>query len=166
MMDMTARLALPLLSAGQSQKEVFHNEALQRIDACLAPCVIGAASATPPASPAVGDCYVVGSAATGAWAGKAGSLAAFTEGGWRFIAGREGLRLWVSGQNVEAVFHGGAWEFGSLRGAQVVIGGVPVVGAQQGAIAGPAGGSVIDSQARATLGQILVALRAHGLIAT
>jgi hypothetical protein len=40
-----------------------------------------------------------------------------------------------------------------------------VVAARQGAIADPTGGSVVDTQARAALGQALSALRAHGLIA-
>jgi len=47
-----------------------------------------------------------------------------------------------------------------------VIGGEAVLGARQGAIAEPDGGSVVDTQARATLGAILAALRSHGLVAS
>lgn len=45
------------------------------------------------------------------------------------------------------------------------VDGVKVVGAQEGAITDPTGGSTIDSQARTAIGSILSALRAHGLIA-
>ncbi|MGL4312420.1 MAG: DUF2793 domain-containing protein, partial [Sphingomonas sp.] len=36
MAETTSRLALPLLAAGQAQKEMFHNEALALIDLALA----------------------------------------------------------------------------------------------------------------------------------
>jgi hypothetical protein len=39
-----------------------------------------------------------------------------------------------------------------------------VVGARDGAIAAPAGGTTVDTQARGTIGEILDALRQHGLI--
>lgn len=53
-MDQTPRFALPHLYPGQTQKEWFHNEALQRIDVLLCPAVDGPAMTSPPASPAVG----------------------------------------------------------------------------------------------------------------
>src|SRR3990170_1100521 len=114
-MDQTARFELPFLAPGQMQKELFHNEALQRIDMLLCPVVEGAPSASPPASPNVGSCYVVGTGATGAWEGKDGSLACFTDGGWGFVASSEGLTLVerVSGQFLRR--HGGAWELGIAR---------------------------------------------------
>ena len=164
-MDTTARYALPLLAAGQAEKESFHNEALQRVDACVAPSVAGAASATPPGSPTVGDCFIVGVGATGAWAGKVGSLAFYGDGGWRFIAAREGLRVWVSGQAGDALYRSGAWEYGIVRGNQLSVGGTKVVGAQQAAIGDPTGGSVVDAQSRSAIVSILAALRVHGLIA-
>ena len=164
-MDATTRLGLPLLIAGQAQKEIYHNEALQRIDACVAPCVVAPASASVPAGPAVGDCFLVGSGAAGAWAGQDQALAMFSAGGWRFVAAREGLRVWVTSTSSDAVFRSGEWDYGSVRGARLIIGGTTVVGTQQGAIGAPAGGTVIDSQGRTAIGQILVALRAHGLIA-
>lgn len=45
------------------------------------------------------------------------------------------------------------------------VDGVKVVGSRGSAIADPTGGSVIDAQARTTLGLILAAIRGHGLIA-
>src|SRR5688572_24198881 len=85
-MDQTARFALPYLAPGQLQKELFHNEALQRVDMLLCPVVEGPPAASPPVSPTAGSCYLVGSGASGAWAGNDGALACFTEGGWRFAA--------------------------------------------------------------------------------
>ena len=116
-MDETARFALPQLAPGQAQKEWAHNEALQRIDLMLCPAIDGAAMTTPPGSPVAGACYLVGTGATGAWAGRDAMLAGFTEGGWRFIAPIEGMRMLdrVSGQLV--VRRGGAWEAGISRAA-------------------------------------------------
>ena len=65
---------------------------------------------------------------------------------------------------VWANFRAGAWEFGLLRGSGVMIGGVQVVGSRAAPIASPAGGTTIDAEARATIDQMLNALRNHGLI--
>jgi hypothetical protein len=45
-----------------------------------------------------------------------------------------------------------------------VIGGQQVVGSRVAAIPSASGGTIIDSQARAVIDQILNALRQHGLI--
>lgn len=166
MTETTTRLALPLLIAGQAQKEIYHNEALQRLDACVAACVVDVASAVPPTSPSAGDSYIVGPGASGAWSGYDGAIAAYGAGGWRFVMAREGLRAFVASTAVDAVYSGGAWRYGALRGSSVTIDGNAVVGVRQSAIAGPTGGSVIDTQSRTAIAQILSAMRAHGLIAT
>src|SRR5688500_11114552 len=92
-MDQTARFAIPLLAPGQQQKELFHNEAVQRISLLLCPVVEGSPVANPPANPVIGSCYLVASGATGAWTGQDGALAGFTDGGWRFVAPVEGMRV-------------------------------------------------------------------------
>jgi len=51
-----------------------------------------------------------------------------------------------------------------LSGSALLLDGVQVVGARGSAIAAPAGGTTVDSEARTTLGQVLEALRRHGLI--
>jgi len=67
---------------------------------------------------------------------------------------------------VWASYRTGAWELGILRGSNVTIGGQQVIGARTSAIAAPAGGSVVDTEVRSAVGQILSALRLHGLIET
>lgn len=51
-----------------------------------------------------------------------------------------------------------------LSGLALLLDGVQVVGTRASAIASPAGGTTVDSEARATIGQLLEALRQHGLI--
>lgn len=165
MTEITPRLALPLLVPGQAQKEMFHNEALAALDLVVQASVAAIGINDPPATPALGACWIVGTAPTGAWAGQAGALAGWTAGGWRFVAASEGMAVWdqASGQVARRV--GGAWLDGAVTASRIVVGGVQVVGAQRPAIAGPAVGSVIDAEARAAISSMLAALRAHGLIA-
>lgn len=64
---------------------------------------------------------------------------------------------------------GGAGSFQVTDNAgsvEVSVNGVKVLGAQESAIADPAGGSTIDSEARTAISSILSALEAHGIIAT
>ncbi len=165
MTDQSARLSLPLLHVSQAQKEMTHNEALTRIDALLHGGVERVGEDTPPAAATPGQCWIVGTAPSGAWAGKAGRVAAMTAGGWRFVAPVEGMSLWWIGGETTAQFRGGAWRVGELRAARLLVAGTPVVGPQRPAIAGAEGGETRDVQARAVLDQLLGALREHGLIA-
>lgn len=164
-MSATARLAIPMLSAGQAQKEVYHNEALQTLDAVVAANVEEPPRISPPVSPALGACYIVAAGATGAWSGKQDNLACFTAAGWRFIPPIDGLSAYVRSTSIWAVYRNSAWETGTLRGSALNIGGQQVVGARGAAIAGPTGGTTIDAEARATITQLLTSLRLHGLIA-
>jgi hypothetical protein len=69
--------------ASQAQKEVTHNDGLNRLDAFVTP-VAKAILDAPPASPVVGDLYIVGSSPTGDFSGQAGKLAQYLTGGWVF----------------------------------------------------------------------------------
>lgn len=120
----------------------------------------------PPATPLAGQCFIVGGAPTGAWAGNESALAAFSAAGWRFVGPVAGLQAWVKSTSTWATYSGGAWELGALRGSRVMIGGVQVVGGRSAAVADVAGGATIDAEARSAIGAILTSLRAHGLIAT
>ncbi|WP_372733229.1 DUF2793 domain-containing protein [Novosphingobium sp.] len=73
----------------QAQKETTVNEALVAIDFLLASAVEGVVAA-PPATPLVGQAWIVGAAPTGAFAGHSGKIAGWTQGGWRFFSTRRG----------------------------------------------------------------------------
>jgi hypothetical protein len=165
MSEQTVRLALPLVDAGQAQKEVTHNEALAALDLLVQAGVVDVGVDGPPESPAPGQAWVVGSAPSGAWAGHANAIAGWTAGGWRFLTPCEGTEVWCVASERAARFRDGAWELGSLRGSALLIDGTPVVGARAAAIGNPTGGATVDAQARAAVGSILAALRGHGLIA-
>lgn len=152
--------------AGQAQKDLFHNEALQVLDAVVAAAVEGLPQAAPPASPAVGSGYIVGSSPSGDWAGHANQLAAYTSGGWRFVVPTDGMSAMVRTSGGMAVYRNGSWEIGQLRGSEVIVDGQKVVGARGATIASPAGGTMVDTEARAAIGEILAAMREHGLIAS
>ena len=132
----------------------------------MSAAVEGLPLAAPPVSPAVGSCYIVGASPSGTWSGQAGKLAAFTSGGWRFVAPFDGLEAIVRTNGSSAVYRNGAWEIGKLHGSEVAVDGLKVVGARQAAIAAPTGGTTADLEARAAIGAILAALRSHGLIET
>ena len=165
-MNSTPRLALPFLSVGQAQKETFHNEALQILDTLTQPAVEMAPSNMPPTAPSVGSCYIVGDSGAAEWGGQEGCLAAWTSGGWRFTPPFEGMTAFVRPSQDWAVYRAGSWELGVLRGESLNIAGKQVVGSQASAISDPAGGGVVDAEARASVVAVLAALRQHGLIET
>jgi len=134
------------------------------LDIAVAAAVEESPLSAPPSAPAPGACYIVAGPATGEWAGKEGSLAAFSSGGWRFVAPVEGMSAFVRSSVVWALYRAGAWELGAVRGSSLICGGQQVVGNRGGAIADPAGGTTVDAEARTAIGQILAAMRLHGLI--
>ncbi|MFN3576067.1 MAG: DUF2793 domain-containing protein [Tabrizicola sp.] len=77
---------MPLIAAQQNQPEVTHNEALLLMQGVWGG-VVGAGANTPPGSPADGDAHIVGPAPTGAWAGRANTIAVRIGGAWRFLPG-------------------------------------------------------------------------------
>jgi hypothetical protein len=165
-MSVTSRFAIPLLSAGQAQKEFFHNEAVQALEILACPAVEEGPRQTPAPTPTTGACFIVGNTPTGAWAGKAGALACYTAGGWRFVSASEGMAAYVRSTSSWAIFRNGAWELGIVRGSSVIIDGKQVVGSRASAITAPGGGATVDAEARTAIDQILAALRQHGLIET
>lgn len=137
------RLALPLLYAGQAQKEVTVNEALTLADLLLHSAIEGSI-ATPPASPTVGQTWLVAASPTGAWTGHAGHLAGWSEGGWRFIVPVAGLRVFDKSTGSFRLFDA-TWHAFSRPAA-------------------PSGGAVVDVQARSAISQLVDLLVSAGVI--
>ena len=164
MSEQSARFALPLLVAGQAEKEVCHNEALSRIDAALHASVVDGPLSDPPSAPSVGQTWVVGSGGSGDWAGQEGNLAAWTSGGWRFVPPILGMMAWHAVRGCWVYWTGSAWSDGQLPAASLIIGGVQVVGNRTESISNPSGGTAIDVEARAAVDAIIATLRSHGLI--
>lgn len=163
--DVTPRLLMPLLASGQAQKEVVHNEALQRLDMLVQATVASADLSTPPAQPVAGTCWIVAADATGAWAGRDGAIAQWTGGGWRFCNPRDGWQCYVADRNGHMTYGPGGWHDGPVASTGVYVDGVRVVGPRGEAINDPTGGQTVDMEARSCLVHVLAVLRAHGLIA-
>ncbi len=104
----TPRLAMPYLVASQAQKEVTHNDALNDMDFLAQSSVIDRTLNAPPASPANGDMYIVGTSPTGAWTGHAGHLAAWYSG-WKFKTPSAGWTVWAKNDSRLVYYTGSAW---------------------------------------------------------
>ena len=108
MPDQTANLALPYILSNQAQKHVTHNEALRRLDG-LVQLIVQSEGATPPGSPAEGQCFAVASSTTGAWSGRPSMLALFEDGGWTFLTPRTGWIGWFADVDRQKIWSGSAW---------------------------------------------------------
>jgi hypothetical protein len=108
-MDMTPRLKLPYIAPQQAQKQVTYNEAMRALDTLVHPVVKSRTLAAPPGSPAEGDAYLVAASPTGGWAGKAGKLAVFVDGGWLFHAPLDGWLLYVEADDQFVQRQAGVW---------------------------------------------------------
>ncbi|HEY6917052.1 MAG TPA: DUF2793 domain-containing protein [Allosphingosinicella sp.] len=163
MSEVSPRLSLPFLLAGQAQKEFFHNEALARIDMLLCAAVEGDALGLPPSAPEIGQSWIVAAGASGAWSGEGGALACWTSGGWRFVRPFEGLAVWNKARGVPLMWRGGGWSAGELVASKILIQGKQVIGERLPSIPSPAGGAIIDVEARAAIDAVRAALKSHGL---
>lgn len=143
--DTTRVAGLPLLVAGQAQKEFFINEALSILDA-LQPRAVTASQATPPSSPTEGDCFRVTAPATGAWSGHADSIAVLVAGDWHFVGPAQGMAVFDRSADHLLVFRTG-WKLAQ-------------------APAPPSGGTVVDIETRAAIAALVQALHAVGILAT
>ena len=139
----TPRFGLPLLFSGQSQKEFYVNEAHALADALLHAMCEGEA-ADPPAAPAEGDAWLVGTGGTGAWAGADGKMASYQAGNWLFAAPNDGMRLFDRSTGQMLLYHAG-WQ-------------------RPAAPAAPSGGTTVDAEARAAIGDLVSALIQAGIV--
>jgi hypothetical protein len=130
--------------------------------------VINATTATPPVSPTEGDAYIVATSPTGAWNGKAKTIAIYYNGGWLHIPGldsngsqiamssrQEGMMVYNQALNALQVFDGTNWQARYFLEA-----------AKQAAVADATGGATVDTEARAALNSLLAKCRTLGLITT
>ena len=104
----TPNIGLPYIDTGQSQKEVTHNEALNRLDVLVQGSVINVTTTAPPGSPTDGQAWIVAAGATGAWAGKEKQIAAWF-GGWKFLVPKEGWKVHNLGDDQTWAFDGTNW---------------------------------------------------------
>ncbi|MEQ1510535.1 MAG: DUF2793 domain-containing protein [Sphingopyxis sp.] len=142
----TDRLNLPLLAAGQAQKELTHNEAITKIDALLFPRAELAGLNTPPTTPLPGQCWLLGATPTADWAGMAFHLALWTSAGWRFSVLPLGSRVAVGANQTLWTLNASGWQVAA-------------------AITSPTAGTTIDVECRAAVTALLQALRSIGIIA-
>ncbi|GLQ34063.1 ribonuclease III [Amylibacter marinus] len=120
----TNEFGLPLLQASQAQKHVTVNEAITRLDAMVQMRLESISENQPPVSPNEGALYGVAPGAVAAWAGQEGMLAVFSNGGWVFIAPKDGWRAWVIDQSSEMTFLGGVWVSATIGGNELLNTGV------------------------------------------
>jgi hypothetical protein len=130
-----------MLFAGQAQKEATVNRACALTDLLLHPAVEGEASA-PPDPPVEGQCWIVGSPASGAFEGRDGCVAGFAAGSWIFVTPTDGMRVFdrSTGQSVPYI---GGWR-------------------RETAPVSPRGGSTIDLEARAAIDALIEHLQRTG----
>jgi hypothetical protein len=112
-MSQTGRLGLPYIITSQAQKEVTHNEALNRLDAFVTP-VVSQITDAPPGSPSVGDLVIVGTSPSGDFAGHANELAQFLTGGWVFYTPFKWMDAVVESLDSRITYNGSAWVSFSL----------------------------------------------------
>lgn len=143
--SISPRYALPLLFAGQSQKEAFVNEA-HALTYALIHCAIEGTAAAPPASPLEGTNWLVGASPTGVWSGQTGKIACRQAGNWLFVNPRDGMRLLDKSNGQERRFSAG-WLAPSVPAA-------------------PSGGATVDAEARTALADLIAALRTAGVFPT
>jgi len=132
------------MPTGQAHKELFHNEALARIDLLIHPTVQAIETDPATIAPLAGQSWLVGSGGIDAWLDQDDKIAGWTDNGWLFISPLPLMRIYVEATESFAVYRG-SWQLSEE-------------------VAGPAGGSVIDVEARATIDSILAALAGYGIL--
>src|ERR1044072_2933486 len=95
----TLNLGLPTWDEGNTEPDLVFNQLLFVVDALLKSGVQDILS-TPPATPVVGETWLVGDTATGAWAGHENDIAIAVTGGsgWYFITPESGWAMWVQSE--------------------------------------------------------------------
>ena len=108
-MTNTSKLNLPYILQSQSQKEVTHNDGLNLLDMLVQAVVLEVGLDTPPVSPTLGGCYVIGNSPSGDWATHTGELTQAITGGWRFVAPFDGLLVYNLSDDKNYHYNGSSW---------------------------------------------------------
>lgn len=100
------------------------NANLRTLDALVQARVLDKDLTAPPATPTSGALYIVGAAATGAWASQSGKLAIWTAGddvtaAWQFVSPKSGWLVFVVDESNYYRFDGSAWVSGIVTIPQV-----------------------------------------------
>lgn len=95
--------------AGESGWGQQMSQNMRALDALLSLDVISDAVNTPPSSPNPGDRYIIGPSPTGAWAGNAGKIARFIDGGWEIYEHSVGRRAFVQSNGGLYRWTGAVW---------------------------------------------------------
>ena len=93
----------------QAQKHITHNESIELLDTIVNLRVEAINIDVPPTSPAEGQSWIVGSAATGDWSGQESKVATFRNGGWLFLEPSDGWMCWDENAASLRVFVEGNW---------------------------------------------------------
>jgi hypothetical protein len=106
----TVNLGLPCIDAGQAQKHVTHNEALQLLDSLVQLAVLDRDLTAPPLSPSEGQRWIVkNTSPSGAWSGHGNQIAAWRDDGWQFIVPKAGWFAYVVDEGALLAWSGSAW---------------------------------------------------------
>lgn len=139
----TPRLGLPLLFAGQAQKEFHVNEAHSLVDALLHGSIEGTLD-LPPNAPVNGSAWIIGEQASGEWQGRAGQIACRQSGVWLYSMPLNGMQLFdkTAGQSL---YFQSDWQAATD---------VPA----------PENGTTIDIEARSAIVGLITALQTAGIL--
>ena len=107
-------------------------------------CAVEGEATSPPATPADGNCWLVGQSASGDWGGQDGQLACYQSGSWLFTQPRDGFVLLDRSSGLMRRYNQG-WLDPQLPAA-------------------PTGGATIDAEARASLAALIGALQVAGIL--
>lgn len=120
-MDHSDRLSLPFILPNQAQKHVTLNEALMSLDVLVQATVVSRSLGIEPAAPLAGDVYILPAGASGAgWAGKAnGTIAAYTDAGWRYFTPQEGWVAYSVEDGATVRYLSGSWSVETVGSGEV-----------------------------------------------
>lgn len=141
----TMTFSLPLLFAGQAQKEFTINHALTAIDSALR-LSVEASQPAPPLTSTDGHAYRVTSIASEEWQGKEDHIATMIGGSWVFTEPFAGLRLFDRTAG-KIIHYESGWESAQAPPT-------------------PIGGTTIDVEARQMLTELIAALRKLGVFSS